>query len=193
MWDRNNAYSYADPSGFTPQRVADCECAGSQAYESIDAASSRESYAVAQAELSPEQVAARYQYLIQFLLKVQQEHGQDMNDRAAVMTNLQMNLRAWQVYAQSSNGNLIIQNRGLNVQIYGSDKYGGNIQVRITGPGIDANKFSNRYGVTRDGRMWQAGRAERGPASAQTIMPSARTLMLQRLMQVLRKAGSVED
>jgi len=43
-WDRNNPYSYSDPSGFAPQRVAECECAGSRAYESIEAAQNRQEY-----------------------------------------------------------------------------------------------------------------------------------------------------
>jgi YD repeat-containing protein len=40
MWDRNNAYEYSDPSGFTPNRLADCGCSGG-GYESIDAAKER--------------------------------------------------------------------------------------------------------------------------------------------------------
>jgi YD repeat-containing protein len=38
MWDRNNPYSYSDPSGFSPQRMMDCGCGGSHAYVSIETA-----------------------------------------------------------------------------------------------------------------------------------------------------------
>lgn len=42
VWNNNDPYSYSDPSGYRPQRLATCDCGGSHAYESIDAAKERQ-------------------------------------------------------------------------------------------------------------------------------------------------------
>lgn len=176
MWDRNNAYSYSDPSGFAPSMVATADTEGGWTGKITSAGNSPAASAgeggateVAMGVTAADALAAVLKTIIGLAIN-ETVYGDGLKPgEAGFMDAVAGHITSDSPFKVSRpNGNIAISQSGVNAQVYTSTKVLQSgvveitIQVNITGGQLGNRNYSNRYGVDGNG-LWKALRPEGAP------------------------------